>query len=181
MNKIILALIIAWIPQSGFSEGKKKEAVAKPVSKSAVAKIKVPKLKKDEVAIFDNDRYVVTKFVKFENVEFDEACLKKNKERKTDSKQSSQKMNKDTKGADKSKGGCEAFRLSQEKIEFPNPKDTEFMNHPAASYCTNLSGRAIVGIAADGAEVDLCKFSDNSYFKSWGAFYRHFPNEVITK
>lgn len=125
------------------------------VAVAAKDSVKFPKLKKDQLAVFEDTKYKVISFKTYADVDYSQDCFKK----------------KSTTPA------CEAYRLSLEKTATPKPAN-EFMNNPAASYCKSLGGKSKIGMTGSKDELELCMFGDGSVFKSWGAFYKHFPKEV---
>lgn len=115
---------------------------------------KVPKLKSGEVAVFVNEKYQIQTFKNYDSLEINSTCFKQNKPQ------------------------CQAFTKAQVKPVPPKPKD-DLIYNPAAINCANMGGKAVVGITDTKSEVDLCLFKDGSTVKSWGAFYKHFPKQVI--
>ncbi|UOF00832.1 DUF333 domain-containing protein [Bdellovibrio reynosensis] len=115
-------------------------------------------LKVNALAVFLEDKYQIVQLKSFDKLELSSNCFK----------------SKDAKPR------CQAHTLAVQKFSFPT-ESSEYVGNPSASYCKKMGGKAVVGVANNGNESDLCYFGDKSFVKSWGAFYLHYPKKVISK
>ncbi|MNK92137.1 hypothetical protein D3C87_1122550 [compost metagenome] len=110
-------------------------------SSSVLAVVTVPKLEKDQYAIFLNEKYEVFKTEKQDGLEFKQGCLK-----------------------DKN---CQALKASQGKTTTA-AKSQSF--HPAASFCKARGGKNLVATNNLRDEFNFCQFSDGSMVTSWSLY-----------
>jgi len=111
------------------------------LSSSAIAAVTVPKLEKDQYALFLDEKYEVFKTEKKDGLEFKEGCLK-----------------------DKN---CQALKASQGKTTTA-AKSPSF--HPAATFCKARGGRSLVATNSQRDEFNFCRFSDGSMVTSWSLY-----------
>ncbi len=113
----------------------------------------VPKLKPDEYALFLDDRYIIFKTKKTDELELDLSCYKKNKP------------------------DCLAYAMSKKKIENVQIEHPA-MNNMAALNCAKAEGRNLLAIDSRHNEKDFCRFSDNSMVSSWSLYLKNNPVPV---
>mgnify|MGYP001602787328 FL=1 len=116
--------------------------------------IEVPRLKEGEYAIFLNDTYKVFKTKRFEELEIEVSCFKKNKPR------------------------CKAFDFS--KIKPKEIKSTQAsMNNFAAIHCADISGRNLIALDSKRNEYNFCYFKDGSMANSWSIYFKHHSVPIV--
>jgi putative hemolysin len=135
-------------------KAKKSEVKSKETTKSG--RPQVPKLKSDEYALFLQEKYIIFKTQKTDELELDMSCYTKNDQ----------------------KPDCMAFtyaKMKAENIDSPNSG----MNNMAAFHCAKMNGRNLLSIDQKNNEKDFCRFPDDSMVSSWSMYLRHHPIPVL--
>lgn len=113
-------------------------------------------VKSHEVEVFMDGKKEHVSFKTFDGIEISSNCFAKSKDSPS----------------------CLAYSQSKKKFPFPND-GAPYAGNPAASFCKVMNGKALVGSSKNSNSIDLCYFSDKSFVKAWGVFYRHYPQKVI--
>ncbi|KHD88728.1 MAG: hypothetical protein OM95_08000 [Bdellovibrio sp. ArHS] len=119
-------------------------------SYSYASKPAKPKLKPGQYAVFMNETYRVV-----ESVTKDQLVISKN-----------------------CGSSCLAINALKKKEALPRAPHSAMQN-PAAQYCKAVGGTNLIAINSNGAEENLCTFSDNSFVNSWDLFYKRFPKSNL--
>lgn len=126
------------------------------LANAAMTKSKIPKLGKNEFAVYTNNNYEIVRIKEFNKLELGESCFKN----------------------EKAEPKCEAYKVSRAKHNLPRSQ-TEYTSSPGSMYCKAMGGTSKVGISETGAESDFCFFKDGSSVRSWSAYFLHYPPTVI--
>jgi len=110
----------------------------------------MPKLGKDEYAIFYNDDYIVVKLKEYEKLDLTTNCFKKNKP------------------------NCMAYKVALEKAAPPKISYSQALNL-GAIYCENVGGRNLIGNDKDLRQSNFCRFKDGSMVTSWSMYFKQYP------
>ncbi len=147
MTYLFLVILLSFQSFSVDIKNKNGKPVLRPTA---------PPLKSGEYALFLDDKYIIFKTKKTDDLELDLSCYKKNK----------------------NTPDCMAFiyaKMKAENVETPNPA----MNNMAAFHCAKLNGRNLLAIDSKRNETDFCRFHDKSMVSSWSMYFRHYPTPVL--
>lgn len=138
--------------KKGSSSSTKPTSQPAPQKKSANTNTfpEPPPLKKDEYAIFIEDKYHIFKTKEFEKIELTEGCLKSATPK------------------------CQAYEFAQIKPKNLSVKYPGFNNF-SAIHCDAVGGKNLLALDDKNNHYNFCRFDDGSMANSWSMYYKHFP------